>query len=244
MKMDAPELPQLSVVIPAHNERENLPALFGELRAMLSESRLSHEIVLVDDGSTDGTAAWLADEARRDPCIEPVLLPRRVGQSGALAAGFARARGRWVATMDADLQNDPADLPRLLAALDGADVVSGRREDRHDRWLRRVSSRVANGVRRGVLGDSFHDIGCSLKAYRREALEQIPLFVGVHRFLPALCEFRGARVAEIAVHHRPRRHGRSKYGVSNRLGRALVDLFGVRWLKSRLIRYPLREEKS
>jgi dolichol-phosphate mannosyltransferase len=144
-------------------------------------------------------------------------------------------------TLDADLQNDPADIPALLAALEGADVVSGVRATRQDDWLRRVSSRVANGVRRATLGDRVTDIGCSLKAYRREAIEGLPLFVGAHRFLPALCQFRGARVVEIPVPHRPRRHGVSKYGVGNRLFRGIRDLLGVRWLKSRLLRYKIRE---
>jgi dolichol-phosphate mannosyltransferase len=145
-------------------------------------------------------------------------------------------------TLDADLQNDPADLPRLLAALDGADVVSGVRARRQDSWVRLVSSRIANAVRRGVLKDPVTDIGCSFKAYRREALEGLPMVGGVHRFLPALCVFRGARFAEVEISHRPRRHGVSKYGVGNRLWRGLHDLMGVRWLKSRLVRYRVRDD--
>src|SRR5262249_21767019 len=141
----------------------------------------------------------------------------------------------------ADLQNDPADLPRVLEALEQVDVVSGVRAERRDTPIRRVSSRVANGVRRAVLGDHLTDIGCSLQAYRREALEGLPTFQGVHRFLPALCQFRGARVVEIPVRHRPRTHGTSKYGVSNRLWRGLYDLIGVRWLKSRLLSANSRE---
>ena len=231
----------LSVVIPAYNERENLEPLFAELRAALAHVGLRHEIVMVDDGSTDGSRDWLLAEARRDPALVPVLLAERVGQSGALAAGLGRAQGAVIVTLDADLQNDPADLPRVLAALEGADLVSGIRRERHDTWLRRLSSRIANGVRRSVLGDSVTDIGCSFKAYRRETLEQIPWFVGVHRFLPALCQFRGARMVEIPVAHRARRAGISKYGVSNRLWRGLHDLVGVSWLKVRLIRYHIRE---
>jgi len=196
---------------------------------------------MVDDGSTDGSRDLLLAEARRDPSLVPVLLAERVGQSGALAAGLGRARGAVIVTLDADLQNDPADLPRLLQALESADVVSGVRAERNDDWVRRVSSRIANGVRRGVLGDPLTDIGCSFKAYRREALEGIPLFAGAHRFLPALCMFRGARLVEIPLSHRPRRHGQSKYGVGNRLWRGLYDLVGVRWLKSRMLRYRERE---
>jgi glycosyltransferase involved in cell wall biosynthesis len=158
-----------------------------------------------------------------------------------LAAGFARARGAVIVTLDADLQNDPADLPRVLAALEGADLVSGIRRGRRDSWVRLVSSRIANATRRAVIGDSVTDIGCSFKAYRREVLDGLPMFVGVHRFLPALCVFRGARLAEVELSHRPRRHGVSKYGVTNRLWRGLHDLIGVRWLKSRLIRTQIRE---
>ncbi len=233
--------PEISVVVPAYNEAECLPILLGELRAALPATGPEWELILVDDGSTDGTAERVLAEAAADPRIRPVLLAANSGQSAALAAGFARVRGRIVVTLDADLQNDPADVPRLLEALRGADVVSGIRARRQDSALRLFSSRVANTFRRTVLGDPVTDIGCSLKAYRREALEGLPMFVGVHRFLPALCVFRGARLVEVEVAHRPRRHGQSKYGVGNRLWRGLHDLLGVRWLKSRLVRYRLKD---
>ena len=234
-------MPELSVVIPVYDERENLEPLLAELRAALASVGRSWEIVLVDDGSTDGSGEWIEAEAARDPAVLGLRLARNSGQSAALAAGIARAGGRVVVTLDADLQNDPADLPRVLAALEGADVVSGIRARRHDSWLRRTSSRIANGVRRAWLGDPVTDIGCSFKAYRREALEGLPMFVGVHRFLPALCAFRGARIAEVPLSHRPRRAGLSKYGVANRMWRGLYDLVGVRWLKARLIRASIRE---
>ena len=174
----------------------------------------------------------------------PLVLEKNAGQSAALAAGLSRVRGDVVVTLDADLQNDPADLPMLLAALENADVVSGIRAKRNDSWVRLVSSRIANGVRRAVLGDPVTDIGCSFKAYRREALEGLPMFVGVHRFLPALCVFRGARFAEVELAHRARRHGVSKYGVGNRLWRGLADLNGVLWLRSRLVRYRIRDGRG
>ena len=240
MTLADPATLELSIVIPAFNEADNLDPLLGELRAALAAVPGSHEIVLVDDGSSDGTAERIALEAGRDPRIRAVLLEKNSGQSAALAAGLIRARGRIIVTLDADLQNDPADLPRVLAALEQADVVSGIRVGRRDTWVRLVSSRIANGTRRMVLGDAVTDIGCSFKAYRREALEDLPMFVGVHRFLPALCAFRGARVVEVPLTHRARRHGLSKYGVSNRLWRGLRDLVGVAWLKSRLIRYRVR----
>lgn len=230
----------LSIVIPAYNEIESFPTLLAELREAIAASRKSAEILIVDDGSTDGSGAWLLEQARRDPALRPVLLAERCGQSAALAAGLAHARGDIVVTLDADLQNDPADLPRLLAALENADVVSGVRVGRQDSAVRLISSRIANAVRRMALGDPVTDIGCSFKAYRREQLEQLPMFVGVHRFLPALCVFRGARFAEVPLAHRARRHGVSKYGVSNRLWRGIHDLIGVSWLKVRLVRYRER----
>ena len=234
--------PRLSAVVPAYNEAESLPELVAELSAALESTARSWEMLLVDDGSQDGSADWMAAQAAREPRIRVIRLERNAGQSAALAAGLARARGDVVVTLDADLQNDPADIPALLAALERADVVSGVRADRHDPWIRRVSSRIANAARRAVLGDRVTDIGCSLKAYRREVLEGLPMFVGVHRFLPALCAFRGARVVEVAVRHRPRTRGVSKYGMRNRLWRGVHDLIGVSWLRRRLVRYHVRGE--
>jgi glycosyltransferase involved in cell wall biosynthesis len=218
MNLPPAEARELSLVIPARNEIENLPALLAEVRAMLEHVAGRAEIIVVDDGSTDGSPDWLRREAAKDPRLRPVLLARSVGQSGALAAGFARAAGNVIVTLDAALQNDPADVPRLLKALEDSDVVSGVRGDRHDTWVRKFSSSIANGTRRAVLGDAITDIGCSLKAYRREALEGLPMFATAHRFLPAMCQFRGARIREIAVTHRARVRGQSKYGVANRLG--------------------------
>jgi len=235
---------EISVVVPAFNEAESLPEFLAELRAALDATGRSAEVLLVDDGSDDATPAVLARERARDRRLKPLRLERRAGQSAALAAGLARARGSVIITLDADLQNDPSDLPRVLDALKDADVVSGIRASRRDDWLRRISSRIANAARRAAIGDPITDIGCSFKAYRREALEGLPMFVGVHRFLPALCVFRGARLAEVRLAHRPRRHGVSKYGIHDRLWRGLNDLIGVYWLKSRLIHARVREEDS
>ncbi|HEX7078100.1 MAG TPA: glycosyltransferase family 2 protein [Candidatus Eisenbacteria bacterium] len=231
----------LSVIVPVYDERESLPPLVEELRAALRPLGTPYEIVLVDDGSTDGSERWVADAARASKDVVAVLFERNAGQSAAFAAGFAHARGDVLVTIDGDGQNDPADIPRLLEALERADVVSGVRADRRDDWKRRLSSRVANGVRRAVIGDHVTDIGCSLKAYRRAAVEGIPFFTTAHRFLAGLCELRGARVVEIPVRHRPRAAGVSKYGMGNRLFRGIRDLFGVRWLRSRLLRYRVRE---
>jgi len=235
------DAPRISVIVPVYNERESLSQLLEELASSLMTTGQSYEIVLVDDGSTDGSDRSIADAARRMPQVVGVLLERNEGQSAAVAAGFRQARGELLVTLDADLQNDPADIPLLLASLEGADVVSGIRQRRADDWRRRISSRIANGVRRVVLRDTITDIGCSLKAYRRQAVEGLPFFIGAHRFLPALCELRGARVVELPVRHRERRHGQSKYGVGNRLFRGIHDLVGVRWLRSRMLRSRVRE---
>ncbi len=232
-------MPELSVVIPIYNEADNIAPLLTELRGALAGVGRSYEIVLVDDGSSDGSAERLLHEAANDPSLTVLRFEKNAGQSAALAAGLLHARGDVIVTLDADLQNDPADLGRVLAALADADVVSGIRADRQDDRVRLISSRIANWTRRKVLGDPVTDIGCSFKAYRREVLEGMPYFVGVHRFLPALCVLRGARLVEVPISHRARRFGTSKYGVGNRLWRGLYDLIGVSWLKSRLLRYRI-----
>ena len=237
-----PPRPQLSAVVPAYDEVESLPTLVAELRAALDSTGRTWELLLVDDSSGDGTGEAMEAAAVREPRIRVLRLAKNAGQSAALAAGLTRALGDVIVTLDADLQNDPADISKLLAALADADVVSGVRMKRRDTWLRLVSSRIANATRRAALGDSVTDIGCSLKAYRREALQDLPMFVGVHRFLPALCAFRGARVVEVQVHHRARTLGLSKYGMGNRLWRGIHDLIGVSWLKHRLVRYKVRGE--
>ena len=246
MTQTPPEVsaPQVSAVVPAYNEVENIPVLVAELRAALDATGRTWELLLIDDGSKDGTGEAMETAAAAEPRIRVLRLAANAGQSAALAAGLVRARGDLVVTLDADLQNDPADIPRLLTALEsaGADVVSGVRAQRNDSFVRKVSSRIANATRRAALGDSITDIGCSLKAYRREVLADLPMFVGVHRFLPAMCAFRGARVIEIAVHHRARTLGVSKYGMGNRLWAGIHDLIGVSWLKHRLVRYKLRGE--
>jgi glycosyltransferase involved in cell wall biosynthesis len=228
--------PGLSIVIPVFNEEENLRPLLEELRTALTPSRQDFEVLFVDDCSTDGSLEVLRRLAAEDSRIRVIRLAAHGGQSAALAAGIAAARAPVIATLDADLQADPADLPRLIEALDeGHDAVSGVRTCRHDPWLKRLSSSAANAVRRAVLRDSIHDAGCSLKVFRADALRRVPMFDGVHRFLPALLQLGGARVGEVPVNHRPRRHGDSKYGVHDRLWRGIVDLWAVRWLNRRRI---------
>ena len=232
--------PDLSIVVPVHDEEESLPSLVSEIITAL-EGGPSWELILVDDGSTDGSASVMEDLRTRYPNRLRLLRSRaNRGQSAALGAGFAVARADLVATLDADLQNDPADIPRLVHALDHApggpyDAVSGVRRNRRDSWKRRVASRVANRVRNWAVKDGVRDVGCSLKVYRKRFLVQLPVFDGLHRFLPALLQMQGARITEVDVNHRPRVHGVSKYTIGGRLKRGLYDLVGVRWLQSRWI---------
>ena len=227
--------PEISLVIPVYNEEENLPVLATEIRDALEPLGLVYEVIYVDDGSTDGSPGVLAGLAREDPRTRVVRQRRNSGQSAAFDAGFRHARGGIVVTLDADLQNDPADIPRLLERLDGFDVVNGVRARRQDNWVRRVSSKLANGVRNRVTRESVTDVGCTLRAMRTEYLQRIPVFNGMHRFLPTLLRMEGARVTEVPVNHRPRLHGQPKYGIHNRLWRGIADLYGVRWLQTRWI---------
>ncbi len=228
--------PELSLVIPLFNEEENLPALAAEIERALAPLGIAYEVLYVDDGSTDGSLAVLRTLAAADPRTRVLRHHRNSGQTAGLATGFDHARGDRIVTLDADLQNDPADIPRLLAEIErGFDAVSGVRVDRRDSWTRRVSSRLANAVRNWATDEEITDVGCSLKAYRREVLDHLPLFTGMHRFLPTLVRWNGARVAEIPVRHRPRLHGVAKYGIGNRLFRALADLMAVRWMRRRWI---------
>ena len=227
--------PELSIVVPVYNEAESLPILVSEIRKALSGADSAFEIILVDDASTDASPGVMRQLATANEHLRLIRHDRNLGQSAALIAGFERARGTIVVTLDADLQNDPADIPRLLENLDDCDVVCGVRTKRQDSWLRKVSSRIANAVRNRITAESITDVGCSLRAYRVEYLRLLPVFDGMHRFLPTLLRLNGARIREIEVNHRPRRFGTSKYGVHNRLWRGIADLFGVRWLQKRWI---------
>jgi len=233
--------PAVSVVVPAYNEAENLPALLAELAPAMASLGLSHEIVVVDDGSTDATPAVLAELQPRYPSLRVVRFRRNAGQSAAFLAGFGAARGGVVVTLDADLQNNPADIPELVRRLDGHDAVLGVRAKRRDSFVRRVSSRVANAVRRCATGDGLTDVGCSLKAFRREHVLDLPRFNGVHRFFGTLLVWKGLRVVELPVDHRPRRAGTAKYNLRNRALRTLLDLVAMRWLRARTVRYEIEE---
>jgi glycosyltransferase involved in cell wall biosynthesis len=227
--------------VPVCDERDNLEPLQKELDSALAEVPGGVEFVYVDDGSRDGSAEVLASLAARDARVRVLRFAENCGQTAAFAAGFEAARGEVIATLDADLQNDPADLPRLLAALDRADVVNGVRQGRRDGFVRKASSRIANGFRNWATRESVTDVGCSLRVMRASYAKRVKLFRGMHRFLPTLLRLEGARVIELPVRHRPRRHGRSKYGIGNRLFVGLADVFAVRWMQKRQLRWRLRD---
>lgn len=223
----------LSIVIPLYNEEGNIEPLYRELRGVLEGVGLPFEVWFVDDGSADGSFQLLRRLHREDPRVKVVRFRRNFGQTAAFAAGFEAARGEIVVTLDADLQNDPADIPRLLAKVEeGYDVVSGWRVERKDPFLtRRLPSTVANWLISEITGVRLHDYGCSLKAYRREVIKNVRLYGELHRFIPALASWMGVQVTEIPVNHRPRGSGRTKYGLS-RTVRVLLDLLTVRFLLS------------
>ena len=225
---------RISVVIPVCNEADNVEPLAREIQAALAD-HAPFEIIFVDDGSTDNTVAALC--AARDAGIPQIRLLQhssRCGQSAAVHTGVRAAHAEWVATLDGDGQNDPADIPALIAAQasagEGLRLVMGNRTTRKDTWLRKVSSRVANGVRGWMLTDGTPDTGCGIKLMHRATFLELPRFNHMHRFLPALYQRAGARVMSVPVRHRPRTRGTSKYGLHNRLWVGIVDLFGVRWL--------------
>jgi dolichol-phosphate mannosyltransferase len=228
--------PALSVIVPLFNEEENVPILQSELRAALSG--FDHEIVFVDDGSADRTVEQIETAAN----IRVICFEKNTGQSAAIYAGLQAAHGAIAVLIDGDLQNDPADIPRLLAEIDrGADLVCGYRLKRKDTALKRLTSRIANAVRSRFTKDGVRDTGCTLKAMRRECVSSLVPFKGMHRFIPALIKGAGYRLVEIPVNHRPRRFGESKYGLGNRALRATVDMFGVRWLLARRLNHKIRE---
>lgn len=241
----------LSVIVPAKNEAADLPQLVEEiaqaLRPLVARGeegphRLDgFEMVIVDDGSTDHSAEVLAALAGDYPELRPVPLAYNTGQSTATAVGFRRARGNWVANLDADLQNDPADLARLWDALPGFDAALGWRVKRQDVWSKRIISKVANWVRNAVLGQSIRDTGCSVRIYPREVAVRLPMFHGVHRFLGPLLLREGCRVVQLPVNHRVRGHGQSHYNFWNRSLKVVVDLFGVAWLMRRPVRYQIAD---
>jgi dolichol-phosphate mannosyltransferase len=230
----------ISIIVPVFDEEDNVLPLAREVAKALDKEPRTYELVFVDDASRDKTWDRIQEARRLDPRVRGVRLARNSGQSAALWTGIESSTGDILGTLDGDLQNDPADLPRLFAELNSVDFVSGMRVNRQDNWLRRISSGIARRARKAVLGADFRDTGCGLRVFKRAALDGIFPFNGWHRFLPILVEGGGATTKEVPVNHRPRVAGVSKYGVWDRLGRGIFDLIGVRWYqKRRLRRVPL-----
>lgn len=232
-----PTFPQISVVVPLFNEQDNVAELQNQIAAALAGQ--NYELVLIDDGSTDATVSRVVQSDR----VRLLQFEKNAGQSAAMHAGIHQARGEIIVTLDGDLQNDPADIPAMIARLtEGHDLVCGYRASRKDTAFKRLQSRIANAVRSRFVGDGVRDTGCTLKVMRRDCREALLLFNGMHRFIPALIRNMGFRVTEMPVNHRPRIHGVSKYGFGNRAWRATMDMFGVRWLNSRRLRYRIKPE--
>lgn len=226
---------KVSIVVPVYNEQDNILPLAEELNH-LSAALPDLEILLVDDGSRDQTWDRIRAAHAKYPPVHGLHYARNRGQSSAMLTGMRHAAGDVVVTLDGDLQNNPADIPRLVAELEGCDVVCGYRAKRKDTWARRVGSRIANRVRNWGTRDGIRDTGCSLKAFRKDCVADLPPFEGVHRFMPAYFKLNGRRIREVAVDHRPRTHGQSKYTNMKRLPRTIFDLFGFVWYRKRYLK--------
>jgi len=236
--------PDLSVVFPVFNEEENVPILLEEIAAALRGQPWSYEMVAVDDGSVDRSLAVLQQARAKYPNLRVLTFEKNSGQTAALDAAWRAAKGNYVVSLDADLQNDPADIPMMMRTLkeSGADMVIGVRVNRQDTFARKLQSRIGNGVRNWITGDRITDTGCSLKLVKRDAIDRIALYNGMHRFLPTLVRMRGRKVIEVPVNHRARRFGVSKYGAMNRAARGLVDCLAVRWMSKRMLNYKVKDE--
>ena len=235
--------PYLSLVIPAYNEQENIPTLLQRVEAALSQLGRAFEVILIDDGSTDETPKLLADAMKDRAWLRVIRMRKNAGQSAAFEAGFAAARGQLIATIDADLQNDPEEIPRLIPLLDEkqVDMITGWRKERQDTPFRRWQSRQANRIRNWITHETVNDSASSLKIYRAHAIKGIKLFRGAHRYFPTLVKMRGYTAYETPVKHSHRFAGTAKYGFGNRAFVGIADLFGVRWMKKRYLRYQCDE---
>ncbi len=236
----------VSIVIPIRDEAENIRPLAVEIASAMDRDRLSWECIWVDDGSTDGSLPLLKALSDIDGRHRYISFERNCGQSAAFWAGFKNARGPMIATIDGDGQNDPADIPELLRIVQSgsADMANGYRARRQDGLKRKISSLVANGFRNWMTGRTVRDVGCSTRVFRKECVEYLPLFSGMHRFLPTLVALQGFRLAEFPVNHRPRMKGKSKYSINNRLWVGLADTFGVYWLQRRAFQCKIRDRSS
>jgi glycosyltransferase involved in cell wall biosynthesis len=233
---------KFSIVLPIYNEIENLPQLFDEILTVLRNIDEPYEIICINDGSTDHSPAYIQKFAQDHPQFKLISFRKNQGQSAALSVGFIKAKGKYVITMDADLQNDPSDIIKLLDYLPKYDMVTGWRTKRHDTWLTKISSKIANSTRNMLTSENIHDTGCSLKIMKKSYLDRIKMFRGMHRFLPTLMKLEGAKVIEIPVNHRPRTRGVSNYGVWDRAFSGLRDLLAVRWMQDRHIHLDIKEE--
>lgn len=231
----------ISVVVPVYNEARNLPVLIPQIAQVLDPLGKSYEMIFVDDGSTDESRKILKGMAFQYPQIRMIGFKWNCGETAAGAAGLKEARGKIVITIDADLQNDPEDIPRMLEHLSEYDMVTGWRQTRDDPWVKRISSKIANKIRNRLSGEAIRDSGCTFRAYKRECLQNLKLYKGMHRFMPTLVKMEGFRVIEIPIAHHPRKFGISKYTTWNRMGRSFVDLLAVKWMKSRHIHYEIEE---
>jgi glycosyltransferase involved in cell wall biosynthesis len=235
-------VPEISIVIPVYNEEENIPILATALDDVMVKTGRSYEAIFVDDGSTDGSESALKKVRSENPNLRTIRFKHNAGQTAAMDAGFRAARGKFVVSMDADLQSDPNDIPLMLEGLKSYDLVCGWRHKRNDPWIKLISARVANFVRNKLSDEDIKDIGCSLKAYKKECLDKIKLYNGMHRFLPTLFKMEGFTVTEVKVSHFPRKHGVSKYNIRNRVFRSFYDLLAVRWMKKRRLHYEIVNE--
>jgi glycosyltransferase involved in cell wall biosynthesis len=237
--------PDLSVVFPVYNEEENIPILLDEIAKALDGRGWTYEIIAVDDGSRDRSLDVLREQRTKHPTLRVLTFAKNSGQTAALDAAWRAAVGKYVVSLDADLQNDPADIPRMMEALEqrGVDMVIGVRVNRNDTWSRKMQSKIGNGVRNWITNDQITDTGCSLKLVKREAIDRVKLYTGMHRFLPTLVRMQGYKVSELPVNHRARQFGISKYGAMNRAFRGLADCLAVRWMGKRMLNYSVREEQ-
>ncbi|OGP95047.1 MAG: glycosyl transferase [Deltaproteobacteria bacterium RBG_16_47_11] len=232
----------ISVVAPVYNEEENLPVLIPKLKKVLEGLGCSCEMIFVDDGSSDGSLRILRDVASRYPSLRVLRFRENRGLSTALVAGMREARGEKIITLDSDLQNDPADIPKLLEYLDRYDMATGWRQRREDSWLKKISSKIGNTVRNWLSGENIQDSACTLRAFKKKCIKEIPVFNGMHRFLSTLVKMEGYRIIEVPVSHHPRKFGKSKYNIRNRMVRSFIDLLAVRWMKYRTIQYDIEEK--
>lgn len=236
--------PKYSVVIPLKNEEDNIIDLIAELEPAMEQLKAPWELICIDDGSTDRTQAILKKIASEKPFLRTIFFDRNYGQSSAFDAGFKKATGKWVITLDGDRQNDPADIPKMVSLAKNYDLVCGCRTDRRDPFLKRLISLCANFIRSRFCNDQMKDTGCSLKIYRKECLERIKMYKGMHRFLPALFKIEGFKVIETPVNHRERIKGKTKYHFFNRSFNTIADMFVVRWMWKRRIDYQINKDAS